>query len=121
MNNGVQAVCANESCNYEYIETETEVTSHEVNGIYVAIDGIDLSPEDSTITFGGAPCSDITRHGTSLECTLDHLPNAGEHIVKYYDSTGSAKSDKLIPILVPMETRIYPATVQSGDKIHISG
>lgn len=90
--NGLEALCANANCDYEYVVPSSDITSFTVSGTDVSITGTSLPTSDLTVEFGGATCGTVSSDGTTATCTLSHEPRGGDHLIEMRDVNG------LVPI-----------------------
>lgn len=80
---GLEALCVGMNCEYAYIETQGSITSQAISNKLATVQGtgLPLTGEEASLEFGGTTCieSTITSDGSTLTCTLEYYPAAGDH------------------------------------------
>lgn len=92
---GIDALCINSNCDYAYIANAGSVTSQELSGKSVTVQGTDLPTTEVSLEFGGTECDSttISTDGSTVTCDLIHFPAAGIWSVQLSGPNGKIAVD----------------------------
>jgi hypothetical protein len=104
---GLQAACHNLTCDYVYIESESEVQSYVYAPLKktIEVEGVNLpkSSEITSLSFAEAKCliDETASTESHIECSLQGNPTCGDHVPVLKTKFGAIKSvSKLKPTTI---------------------
>lgn len=124
---GIQALCANLTCNYSYFSDSSVVNTQSRTGTTLTLTGLNINFTDIVkVSYAEVDCNLTTASATTIVCTLVDIPVAGDWLVKVFTSNGQ------VPNNPTLGTTLEPLTVSSvspntsinylgGDKLVIQG
>ena len=125
--NGIPAACANNNCDYLYVDTTALITGQSLSGDTLTITGTNLPTDLMDVRLGDVGCGPTTGTATSITCTLTTGAAGGIYAgVEVLSADGLVPVDAAVgPITVGLVgLNIFPNTLLNqagGDTITISG
>ena len=100
---GIPAACANNNCDYLYVDSAATITGQQLSGNTLTITGQNLPTSLLDVRLGLVGCGATTGTATSITCTLTRGPAAGT-----YAKVEVLSADGLVPVDL---TQVTPITV----------